>query len=38
MDKYSFYAVFDLLVFTPKVNKEITFVEKENSIRKFFTI
>ena len=34
MASYSFYARFYLLVFTSRVNKEINFVEKENSIRK----
>lgn len=39
MASYSFYARFYLLVFTSRVNKEINFVKKENSIRKkSFTI
>lgn len=33
MTKYSFYAGLFLLVFAARVNKEINFVEKENSIK-----
>lgn len=34
MDKYSFYARFYLLVFTSRVNKEISSVEKRKSNKK----